>query len=84
MKWCTCVQCDDPFQKLTVNIVIFTFQEHEQICEFVEIPCVHPECGTLVQRSDLANHLQNSCGYREELCSYCEKRIVMADMTVHY
>lgn len=59
-------------------------QDHEDVCEFKEIHCVHPKCGILVQRSDLANHLEKSCNYREELCSYCEKRIVFVDMTGHH
>ena len=63
--------------------VILTFQDHEDVCEFREIHCVHPKCGILVQRSDLANHLENSCSYREEMCRYCEKKIVFVDMKVN-
>ncbi len=77
------VQRDDRFQKLTVSLFLFSSKDHEQICEFGEIQCVHPKCGVLVQRFDLANHLQNSCDYREVVCSYCEKRIVVVDMTVN-
>ena len=37
----------------------------------------------MVQRSDLASHLKNDCSYREELCTYCGKRILVIDMTVN-
>ena len=64
--------------------VILTLQDHEDVCEFGEIHCVHPKCEKLLQRFELANHLENSCNYREELCCYCEKRIVVVDMMVNY
>ena len=53
-------------------------------CEFLKIPCVHPECAVLVKKSDLTLHLERECTYRLEKCTFCQRQIVFSRMRVGY
>lgn len=48
---------------------------HLSSCEFLKIPCVHPECGAQVKKSDLTQHLEKECKCRLETCGFCKKQI---------
>ncbi|KAJ7372400.1 hypothetical protein OS493_019852 [Desmophyllum pertusum] len=58
-------------------------ENHTNGCEFLKIPCVHPECGVLVKKADLTRHLENDCMYRLEKCELCQRQIVLVRMTQH-
>ena len=58
------------------------YQAHDAICEYVKIPCVHSECGELVTRAKLAEHLEQACQYRMGTCEYCQAPVVFADIKV--
>ena len=57
-------------------------QGHTNSCEFLEIPCVHPECGMLVKKADLPEHLENECMYRLVECGLCHTQIALIKLTV--
>lgn len=57
-------------------------QNHTNSCEFLKIPCVHPECGVLVKKADLTRHLESECLYRLEKCDLCQRKIVLSRMKV--
>ena len=59
-------------------------QGHTNSCEFLKIPCVHPECGMLVKKADLPEHLENECMYRLVECRLCLTQIAFIRMTVLY
>ncbi|XP_022779707.1 TNF receptor-associated factor 3-like isoform X2 [Stylophora pistillata] len=52
-------------------------------CDFLRIPCVHPECGAQVQKSDFTQHLESECKCRLETCSFCKKQINLNKMKHH-
>ena len=57
-------------------------QAHEAVCECVKVPCVHSDCGELVTRAQLADHLEQRCQYRLETCEYCQAQVTFAVMKV--
>ena len=57
-------------------------QAHDALCEYVQVPCVHSECGELVSRANLAEHLEQTCQYRTEKCEYCKATVTFAVMKV--
>ncbi|XP_022779684.1 TNF receptor-associated factor 6-like [Stylophora pistillata] len=58
-------------------------ESHMNTCEFLKIPCVHPECGVLVKKSELTLHLERECMYRLEKCTFCQRQIVLSRMREH-
>ena len=46
---------------------------HLTCCEWVEIECIHRECGQWVWKNSLADHLEKYCPFRLISCSACEK-----------
>ena len=62
--------------------VLCYYQLHETVCGFVKVPCVHSECGELVTRAMLAEHLEQACQYRMVTCEYCQAPVVFAVMKV--
>ncbi|CAH3023646.1 unnamed protein product [Porites evermanni] len=58
-------------------------EAHTNGCEFLKLPCVHPECGVLVKKADLPEHLENECLYRLVKCPLCHASIVFIRMTQH-
>ena len=53
-------------------------------CEFLKIPCVHPDCGMLVKKSDLASHLKNECMFRLEKCTLCQRQMALSRIKVNH
>ena len=63
--------------------ILFVFlQSHTSSCEFVKLPCVHPECGMLVKKADLPQHLETECKCKPETCDFCKKQISLNKMKV--
>ena len=58
------------------------FQAHITSCEFVKFPCVHPECGMLVKKADLPQHLETECKCRPETCGFCKKQVSLNKLKV--
>ena len=65
-------------------MLIVDLQSHMNSCEFLKIPCVHPECGMLVKKSDLTSHLENECMFRLEKCTFCQRQIVLFRIKVNH
>ena len=59
------------------------FQDHEAVCAYVQVPCVHSACGELLTRANLVEHLEHSCKFRLEKCEYCLTLVEVAFMEVH-
>ena len=64
-----------------VNLAPF-LQAHEAICEYLKVPCVHSDCGELVTRAQLADHLEQRCQYRLDTCEYCHTQVICAVIKV--
>lgn len=62
--------------------VMCYYQVHDAVCDFVKVPCVHSECGELVTRAKLAEHLEQACQYRMVTCEYCQAPVIFAVMKV--
>ncbi|KAM7434103.1 hypothetical protein ABFA07_015762 [Porites harrisoni] len=58
-------------------------EDHEAVCAYVQVPCVHSKCGELVTRSNLVEHLEYSCKFRTEKCEYCHALVEVAFMEGH-
>ena len=57
-------------------------QMHTKKCEYLKIPCVHSECGMMVKKSALQEHLENECICRRQKCDYCKKGVKLNLMEV--
>ena len=60
------------------------YQAHTSSCEFMKIPCDHFECGMVVKKADLSQHLETECKCRPETCGFCKKQIRLNKMKVFY
>ena len=69
-------------QELKVQIIFVSTQNHLKSCQFLKIPCVHPECGMRVTKADLAEHLERDCKFRLENCIFCKRQISLNKMKV--
>ncbi|KAM7425373.1 hypothetical protein ABFA07_023189 [Porites harrisoni] len=58
-------------------------EDHEAVCAYVQVPCVHSKCGELVTRANLVEHLEHSCKFRMEKCGYCHALVENAFMKGH-
>ena len=63
--WCTndekgCGWCDE----------LFNLEDHLQECEFEEIECLQ-NCGMMIERPKMDDHLKNECPCRQTVCEYC-------------
>ncbi|XP_035665772.1 TNF receptor-associated factor 2-like [Branchiostoma floridae] len=59
------------------------YDEHQETCEFVLIPCPKQGCGKQVMRMDLAAHLEKECAVRQVKCKYCAQEILLKDEKDH-
>ena len=64
--------------------VALYLQNHTNSCEFLKIPCVHPECGMLVKKAELSEHLEKDCECRLENCGFCKRKINHNKIKVSY
>ena len=61
--------------KLISNVRMSNPQMHTKKCEYLKVPCVHSECGMLVKKSALQEHMENECICRLQRCDYCKKGV---------
>ena len=62
---------------------LFPFpQSHTSGCEFLKVPCLHPECSTLMKKADLKQHLERYCMYRPQKCEFCAREIPLTNLKV--
>lgn len=59
-------------------------EEHTSGCEYLKVPCVHPECDVMVKKALLPEHLEKECLFRLVECDLCHAQIVLNRMTVQY
>lgn len=59
-----------------------TLQEHLQQCLFESVPCTNDGCCDHILRKDLEEHLSRHCKFREEMCQYCNKHVVLVNIKV--
>lgn len=45
--------------------------DHRNICEFEDIEC-RRQCGMMVERQKMDDHLNSKCPYRQVKCEYCQ------------
>ncbi|XP_073496912.1 TNF receptor-associated factor 1 [Phyllobates terribilis] len=54
--------------------VLRDYEDHQSVCDFVEI-CCHTGCGETLQRKFLAAHLDHECPSSTSVCPRCSLRI---------
>lgn len=74
----TC-RCDEILWGLICCCVL---QEHLQQCLFESVQCSNDGCGEQILRKDLKEHLSRQCKFREEMCQYCNKYVVLVNIKV--
>lgn len=60
----------------------FYFQDHKESCEQLKIPCVYPECGELIRKPLLSQHLENECPCRPVQCKHCGTQLPLNKLEV--
>ena len=50
-----------------------SYSEEDQLngCGFVEVTCIHKDCGAVLERGLAAEHQTSACGKRPHSCEYC-------------
>ncbi|XP_068689556.1 TNF receptor-associated factor 2-like isoform X2 [Montipora foliosa] len=60
------------------------FEAHTNSCEYVKVTCVHPECGAMVKKASLPEHLEKECVFRLVTCELCHSQIILDRMMQHH
>lgn len=63
-------------------ICFYVLQEHLQQCLFESVQCTNDGCCDQILRKDLKDHLSQHCKFREEMCQYCNKYVVLINIKV--
>ena len=56
---------------------------HSQVCEHALIKCMHPQCHMKFKSSQLGEHYNSECEYRNVKCDHCGKDVVHALLKEH-
>lgn len=72
-------RCDEILWGLICCCVL---QEHLQQCLFESVQCTNDGCTDQIPRKDLKEHLSQHCKFREEMCQYCNKSVVLHNIKV--
>lgn len=65
------------------KIILGRYQEHLQQCLFESVQCTNDGCCDQILRKDLKDHLSQHCKFREEMCQYCNKYVVLINIKNH-
>ncbi|XP_072504013.1 TNF receptor-associated factor 5 isoform X2 [Notamacropus eugenii] len=65
------------------KMILGRFQDHLLQCLFQSVQCSNECCQERVLRKDLKDHLGFHCQFREEMCPYCKKDIVVINLQNH-
>ena len=57
-------------------------QAHTVGCEFQKVNCVYPECGKMVTKILLPDHLENECEFRPVACELCQSQVIFCKLQV--
>ena len=57
-------------------------QVHTSNCEYVKVSCVHTECGAVVKKAFLPEHLKAECVFRLVTCELCSAQLVYNKLMV--
>lgn len=63
-------------------ICCYVLQEHLQQCLFESLQCTNDGCFDQILRKDLKDHLSQHCKFREEMCQYCNKYVMLINIKV--
>jgi len=77
------VYCDLRIKGCKVEIQFKDLEAHRQICDYVEIECIHTGCSSRVERGRLAIHLDTECIYRVVQCQYCHQSLTKDVLDLH-
>ncbi|XP_068695751.1 TNF receptor-associated factor 2-like [Montipora foliosa] len=56
---------------------------HTSGCEYLKVPCVHPECDWTGEKALLPEHLEIECDFRLVPCEFCHSSVVSRKMKDH-
>ncbi|OXB58741.1 hypothetical protein ASZ78_000082, partial [Callipepla squamata] len=71
------------FPDCNSKTILGRYQEHLQQCLFESVQCTNDGCCDQILRRDLKDHLSRHCKFREEMCQYCNKYVVLINMKDH-
>ena len=58
-------------------------EDHEEECQHVYKACKN-ECGQLVMRKDMEDHVDNQCPKRSVCCEHCDLELKLVELQDHY
>uniref|UniRef100_A0A5F8GCF3 TNF receptor-associated factor n=1 Tax=Monodelphis domestica TaxID=13616 RepID=A0A5F8GCF3_MONDO len=65
------------------KMILGRYQDHLLQCLFQSVQCSNECCQERILRKDLKNHLELHCQFREEMCPFCNKDVVIIDLQNH-
>ncbi|XP_041070708.1 TNF receptor-associated factor 3 isoform X2 [Carcharodon carcharias] len=77
------IYCRNEINGCQKQLPLGKLEGHLLECPYQEVRCARRGCTEMVQRKDLADHLNSSCKYREQTCKYCRNEITIAELKKH-
>ncbi|XP_032882369.1 TNF receptor-associated factor 3 [Amblyraja radiata] len=77
------IYCRNELNGCTKQLPLGKLEAHLLECPYQEVCCARRGCTEQIQRKDLADHLNSSCTYREQVCKYCKKNVTIAELKIH-
>ncbi|XP_072424647.1 TNF receptor-associated factor 3 isoform X2 [Chiloscyllium punctatum] len=77
------VFCRNEINGCKKQLPLGNLEGHLLECPHQEVRCARRGCTEMVQRKDLADHLNSSCKYREQTCKYCRNEVAIAELKKH-
>ncbi|GCB79882.1 hypothetical protein scyTo_0016056, partial [Scyliorhinus torazame] len=77
------IYCRNELNGCKKQLPLGKLEGHLLECPYQEVRCARRGCTEMVQRKDLADHLNSSCKYREQTCKYCRNEITIAELKKH-
>ena len=68
---------------LSKYVHVILFQEHEQNCNYIPLPCKNLGCNRLVSKFDMDKHLEE-CGHGIVKCKFCHAKMKRLALEVSY
>lgn len=64
--------------------MIYYFQIHCSSCGFNPVLCPNADCGMIMEKLELLNHLKNECPFRLINCELCDDQVAANLMGGHH
>ena len=72
-----------PNKGCTVSFEYSKIDKHNNECIFKPMECPNKNCGKIILRKDLSNHINNECEFLLVKCKYCKYEFIKSEIEHH-